>query len=885
MNNKTKRNIIILSGFILFLDCFCILNFKMNLNQNEADFTDYVPKNSIFLISPIVIDGNDNWVSLASSEIWCYGNGTINNPYIIENVSIDGQRFGNCLYINHSDVYFEIRNSIFHNSGTEGSWRGDAGIKLQNVLNGKLINNTCSNNLNGIVMEDSNATLISGNLLEFNFIHGSYIASGYNNTLYENLISNNLQHGVILAEEKFNNITGNNINVNGQDGICLIGCNNFTISNNSLFNNSLFGIRLYHSYFNDFMENSMNYCGFYTDSHNNYIDTSNLINGKPLYYYENEVGLSSNNFSNAGQIILVYCRDSMISNLDFSNGSTGISLILSTNCTIRNVTSTYNKMYGFNIEFGSYNKIFECKTNFNRDYGILISNCDNSVIFGNTMNNNSEGGLFLWASENNSIFLNNFLKNNVNALDDHGNDNRWDNRTIGNYWDDYNGNDNNDDGIGDIPYNISGSAGGVDRYPIWNDGEDKPPIIIINYPTNGSIFGYNPPNFNIRIIEDNLDLVWYTINNEPKKFIITENDTIDTQAWSALSYDLITIRFHANDTKGYYNSSELIINKTSEANPYPSLLLTDAGDPDLDGCFNLTWSKSIGADNYSLFISNRFITEIDENLTILLDKSTLLNYQMYIHNNDDYYFIVAAYNESGYTYSNCIKVVTELPIYFLGFEVGAEIIWKITNITDLATKFNINPFNIPKSTSYLDARMKFTIKNITSVTYKMEHEPYGKGYWNITLDIWNWTLGSFSPEPDLENSSGLVPKHAFGLNLLSYFCPTPPFEYFSQFEIPPSSYVNVTGTSVISISMANGEIITLFYSFDNETGVQSILQFKYANGTIIYEHILVSVSKPIINPPISIPFGGFFIIVLILSSFGIILIHRKFDSVESILVD
>jgi hypothetical protein len=42
--------------------------------------------------------------------------------------------------------------------------------------------------------------------------------------------------------------------------------------------------------------------------------------------------------------------------------------------------------------------------------------------------------------------------------------NNWDNGTHGNFWDDYEGEDNDENGIGDKPYNIS--SNNQDRYPL-----------------------------------------------------------------------------------------------------------------------------------------------------------------------------------------------------------------------------------------------------------------------------------------------------------------------------------------------------------------------------------------------------------------------------------
>ncbi len=82
-------------------------------------------------------------------------------------------------------------------------------------------------------------------------------------------------------------------------------------------------------------------------------------------------------------------------------------------------------------------------------------------------------GTYLGDSTNNNlVYTNEFAKNGKNAVDD-GINNYWDDGTLGNYWDDYNGKDENDDGIGDTPYPISGGAGSVDRFPIWDDDPNK----------------------------------------------------------------------------------------------------------------------------------------------------------------------------------------------------------------------------------------------------------------------------------------------------------------------------------------------------------------------------------------------------------------------------
>ena len=193
---KRKLKLILFLGLIFILPLLTIqfssinqtLNSRYSENSNEnkiksADFWDLTG-------TPIFINGTatgvdaHNW-TWVENQIWFGGgNGSWNNLYIIENITIDGLGTGSCIEIINSEEHFIIRNCTVFNSGTE--W-DDAGVYFTNISNGQIVNCSTSFNEHGIALFNSSDCLIKDCYIIDNDFTGIMVVDySYNNKIINN---------------------------------------------------------------------------------------------------------------------------------------------------------------------------------------------------------------------------------------------------------------------------------------------------------------------------------------------------------------------------------------------------------------------------------------------------------------------------------------------------------------------------------------------------------------------------------------------------------------------------------------------------------------------------------------------------------------------------
>ncbi|MCJ7647897.1 MAG: right-handed parallel beta-helix repeat-containing protein, partial [Candidatus Lokiarchaeota archaeon] len=609
-----------------------------------------------FVGTTISID--NNWTTVNATYNWCNGAGIVGDPYIIENVTIDAQDSGSCILIKNSIDYFIIRNCTLINGGESSL---DSGIKLANVQNGLIQNNTCYNARCGIVVQSSSDIIVRENNVYGSSFVGIYMNSGSNNDAINN------------------KITGSN------RGLSIFSASNMNFSQNVMENTGI------HVYYN--AESQLT---------TNYIDTSNLVSGKPVYFYANEDNLDNVNFTDPGQIILASCNNVSLSGFDLKNTNVGMQLLFCDNAQVfgnnltdnsdsgiflregrfNNINNNYlrSNMYGIDLYDTCLNNTIEnnlfeaCGTgvnlNLNSENNIIVNNnftqcstgirvvdCANNIIESNDVIDSNNGmylntgssnnhfirnkiegstsngiylssngdsnefrenvikdsgnaGVYITSSDcENNIFIQNSFMQNTRHVNDVGTDNYYNNSVIGNYWDNYTGIDANDDRIGDTAHLVQTSTMIYDYLPIWHDGFDIPIPIHVNNNWTETVATYDwvtgsgtwgdPYLIEDITIDAQGSGSGILIENTDEYFIIRNCTIHDTSLWN-----YVTEGYNAG-IKLYNTNNGKIYNNKIYDTEYAGIYLDNADNNTIHENIlyqNLAW----GIDNHWCF-NNRII--------------------------------------------------------------------------------------------------------------------------------------------------------------------------------------------------------------------------------------------------------------------------------------
>jgi len=118
------------------------------------------------------------------------------------------------------------------------------------------------------------------------------------------------------------------------------------------------------------------------NTHN--IDATNTINGKPIYYFNNQTGISVP--SDAGEVILANCTDSAVNGVSISNLTVGIEIGFCSGVDIKN--STFTNLLGKAVfVYDGQNMSFVNNSFLDSHYGIDLYGSDAAFISENRANN------------------------------------------------------------------------------------------------------------------------------------------------------------------------------------------------------------------------------------------------------------------------------------------------------------------------------------------------------------------------------------------------------------------------------------------------------------------------------------------------------------------
>jgi parallel beta-helix repeat protein len=285
---------------------------------------------------------------------------------IIERVNTSSNRWGILLVGSNGD-------NIFDNNAKNNEYN----IDLWNCQSSVLERNTISEGTDGIYLWRSGKNAITNNTVANNTRFGVLVEFSAANTFSSNAVSNNTK-GAILAWSSFNTMRNNDIT------------------------NSTHNFGVYGSSLSDFIQN---------------IETSNTINGKPVYYLTNQTGLTINStmFPNIGYLGLINSTKIIVKDVILTNNEQGILLAYTTDSTIEKTNASDNAD-GIYLYASKDNEIIGNKLAGNENNGFSLHFSAGNTVSGNVITGNQGMGINIEASTGNTLSKNTVISNILSGV-------------------------------------------------------------------------------------------------------------------------------------------------------------------------------------------------------------------------------------------------------------------------------------------------------------------------------------------------------------------------------------------------------------------------------------------------------------------------------------
>jgi parallel beta-helix repeat protein len=384
------------------------LDQNKTLDQTLTDPTD--EKNIVLssaINSPFRINNDTELINMAIANSWI-GNGSVDNPYILDNISIDAGGAGYAIFIGNTTLHFHLQNATLKDTNfVSDPYDSGSAVILYNVSNAILQNNyityyhSSPGLHNGMSIISCDNITIGHNAISNFHNYGIQLTSSTDIIIENNSINSGVYsslRAIDLLSSSYNTIANNTLSnyYNGQQGrIYLTNSNNNSIVNNYI-SGTFNGIYIKSSNGNNISENTIscsNYKGLTLDQSNNTMIHQNSFSGSYGVYIissnNDTVEFNTYNSVSYGIWILTSSIDIFLKNNTLNNCYFGIRSTSSSHLNISNNTMS-----------GGY-------------YAIYLESTGNCLIENNIISDTYDAGIYFYNSVNNIVLSNNLTRSSI----------------------------------------------------------------------------------------------------------------------------------------------------------------------------------------------------------------------------------------------------------------------------------------------------------------------------------------------------------------------------------------------------------------------------------------------------------------------------------------
>ncbi|MDI3485923.1 MAG: hypothetical protein PWQ51_2309 [Methanolobus sp.] len=390
-------------GFNLYDSDYSIFN--GNIITNNDDDGIYLYDSDYANITFNILDNNDDYGIRIYSSTSCV---LLNNSVSLSRYGIQLESSSNAILENNT------MSSNYNNFGVDNGYSHTVGTS--NLVDGKPIYYWAGQSDAQIPSDAGQVYVISSTNIT---VRDLVLSDGYDKILFydthnstiENVTVSRGVNGVRLQSSNYNTIANSTFGSGNNYGLFLDEYNHFNNITNNTANSNTYGIYLWNSERNLLENNTMtsNNYNFGVDGvdlpdYINFVNTSNILDGKPIYYLINQSNVEF--AADSGYVCAVNCTNMTVTDLSFSDGYDMVFFAYTNNSLVDNVTFTdgYNGVRTFH---SYYNEIHNVTGISNDGSSIFL---DESNYFNNISLNNltdSSNGIRLYQSSNNEILRNN----------------------------------------------------------------------------------------------------------------------------------------------------------------------------------------------------------------------------------------------------------------------------------------------------------------------------------------------------------------------------------------------------------------------------------------------------------------------------------------------